>query len=68
MTFHKTLYIITNLSGICAISGLLGAVYYNDDRKKSEQFVTFAAVSTIVLLSSPFISNLAIAVADINCV
>ena len=64
MTFDKTLYIITNLAGIGAISGLFGAVYYENDRKKSEQFVTFAAASTIVLLSSPFISNLAIAFAD----
>ena len=62
-SFDKTLYIITNLAGICAVSGVVGAISYSHNnpvtRKISENFMTLAVASTFVLLTSPFISNLA---------
>jgi|LakMenEpi03Aug12_release.lakeMendotaPanAssembly.Ray.scaffolds.fasta_scaffold2362553_1 hypothetical protein len=63
MTFHKTLYIITNLAGIGAITGLFGAISYssysNYSRKISDNFTILAVASSCVLLLSPFVSNLA---------
>jgi hypothetical protein len=53
-----TLYIIVNLAGISAISGLFGAVFYEHDRKKSDKFVILSTVSTMVILISPFILNI----------
>lgn len=60
MTFEKTHYIIVNLAAIGTITGLFaGAFYYEKDQKKADVCLTISAVSAIITLTYPFVSNIA---------
>lgn len=60
MSVDKTLYIIANIAAIGTITGMCGAVFYCEkDKKKTEFCINVSIVSALVLITSPFVSNIA---------
>lgn len=60
MSFEKTHYIITNLAAISTITGMFaGAFYYEKDHKKTEFCINVSIVSALVVITSPFVLNIA---------
>jgi hypothetical protein len=59
MTPHKAVYLFANIAAIGAVSGFLGALYYCNNYRKQDMFVSLSAMSGLSIILLPFVSNLA---------
>jgi hypothetical protein len=61
---RTSIVIAGNLGAIGATAGLLGALYYGDDRNTCDKYLKLGTVSVFITLSSIFLINIVTAISE----